>query len=152
MDRNTSRQEASVRDFLDVVFRRKRIILSILALSILFVIFLDTRKPEVWESTSRVLVRRGEQASVLSQSIRTLGWEEEVASEIQVILSDDVFKRARILFADSARARGLAPDVKFNPGGARADVMGESNVFVIGYVDARMEVCQIGCDAVTLAF
>jgi uncharacterized protein involved in exopolysaccharide biosynthesis len=152
MDRGASRQETSVRDFLNVVFRRKRIILSIFVLSIVFVIVLDARRPEVWESNSRVLVRRGEQASVLSQNIRTLGWEEEVASEIQVILSDDVFKRARVLFADSARARGLGPDVVFNAGGARADVIGESNVFVIGYVDARQEVCQIGCDAVTLAF
>ncbi len=151
-DRAQTRQETSIRDFLDVVFRRKRIILSILILSIVFVVFLDSRKPEVWESSSRVLVRRGEQSSVLSQNIRTLGWEEEVASEIQVILSDDVFKRARVIFADSAQAHGLSADVAFNPGGARADVIGESNVFVIGYVDARREVCQLGCDAVTLAF
>ncbi len=152
MDRGASRQETSLRDFLDVVFRRKRIILSILVLSIVLVVFLDSRKPEVWESNARVLVRRGEQASVLSQNIRTLGWEEEVASEIQVILSDDVFKRARVIFADSARARGLGQEVVFNAGGARADVMGESNVFVMGYVDARKDVCPIGCDAVTLAF
>lgn len=151
-ERNETRQEASVRDFLDVVFRRKRMIVSIFVLSIVIVIFLDSRKPEVWESSSRVLVRRGEQASVLSQNIRTLGWEEEVASEIQIILSDDVFERAKRAFADSARARGLPADVVFNPGGARADVMGESNVFVIGYMDARKELCQIGCDAVTLSF
>ena len=151
MDDRTTRQETSVRDFLDVVFRRKGIIVSILVLSVVLVIFLDSRKPEVWESNSRVLVRRGEQSTLLNQNIRTLGWEEEVASEIQVILSDDVFKRARVIFADSARAQGLE-GVAFNPGGARADVIGESNVFVIGYVDARKEVCRLGCDAVTLAF
>ncbi len=151
MDDRATRQETSVRDFLDVVFRRKGIIVSILVLSVVLVVFLDSRKPEVWESNSRVLVRRGEQSSVLNQNIRTLGWEEEVASEIQVILSDDVFKRARVIFADSARAQGLE-GVAFNPGGARADVIGESNVFVIGYVDARKEVCRLGCDAVTLAF
>ena len=151
MDDRATRQETSVRDFLDVVFRRKGIIVSILVLSVVLVVFLDSRKPEVWESNSRVLVRRGEQSSVLNQNIRTLGWEEEVASEIQVILSDDVFKRARVIFADSARAQGLE-GVAFNPGGARADVLGESNVFVIGYVDANKEVCRLGCDAVTLAF
>lgn len=151
MDDRATRQETSLRDFLDVVFRRKRIIASIFVLSIALVVFLDSRRPEVWESNARVLVRRGEQSSVLNQNIRTLGWEEEVASEIQVILSDDVFKRARLIFADSARAHGLE-DVAFNAGGARADVMGESNVFVIGYVDARKELCRIGCDAVTLAF
>jgi uncharacterized protein involved in exopolysaccharide biosynthesis len=151
-DHNQTRQETSLRDFLDVVFRRKRIILSIFVLSVVFVVFLDSRKPEVWESSSRVLVRRGEQSNILSQNIRTLGWEEEVASEIQIILSDDVFKRAKVIFADSARSHGLPEEVAFNPGGARADVMGESNVFVIGYVDARKELCRIGCDAVTLAF
>ncbi len=152
MDDRVTRQETSLRDFLDVVFRRKRIIASIFVLSIALVVSLDSRKPEVWESSSRVLVRRGEQSSVLNQNIRTLGWEEEVASEIQVILSDDVFRRARVIFADSARAHGLPDNATFNPGGARADVMGESNVFVIGYVDARRELCQVGCDAVTLAF
>src|SRR6188474_1529304 len=124
MDDRSTRQETSVRDFLDVVFRRKGIIASILVLSVVLVVFLDSRKPEVWESNSRVLVRRGEQSSVLNQNIRTLGWEEEVASEIQVILSDDVFKRARVIFADSAAAQGLQ-DASFNPGGARADVIGE---------------------------
>jgi uncharacterized protein involved in exopolysaccharide biosynthesis len=150
-ERNETRQETSLRDFVEVVFRRKLILISIFLLSIVLVVFLDSRKPEVWESTSRVLVRRGEQSSVLSQNIRTLSWEEEVASEIQVILSDDVFDRAKVIFADSARARGLH-DATFNPGGARADVIGESNVLVIGYVDVRREVCQIGCNAVTVAF
>ena len=60
-----------------------------------------------------------------------------MASEIQIILSDDVFRRARVIFADSVRAQGLPADVAFSAGSARADVMGESNVFVIGYVDAR---------------
>lgn len=151
-DRNETRQETSLRDFLDVVFRRKRIIVAIFLLSIALVVFMDARKPEVWESSSRVLVRRGEQASVLNQNIRTLGWEEEVASEIQIILSDEVFQRAKVLFADSAQARGLPADVKFNPGSARAEVIGESNVFVIGYIDPRRELCQIGCDAVTVSF
>jgi uncharacterized protein involved in exopolysaccharide biosynthesis len=150
-ERNETRQETSLRDFLEVVFRRKLILISIFLLSIVLVVFLDSRKPEVWESTSRVLVRRGEQSSVLSQNIRTLSWEEEVASEIQVILSDDVFDRAKVIFADTAQARGLQ-DARFNPGGARADVIGESNVLVIGYVDVRQEMCQLGCDAVTLAF
>ena len=66
MDDRSTRQETSVRDFLDVVFRRKGIIASILVLSVVLVVFLDSRKPEVWESNSRVLVRRGEQSSVLN--------------------------------------------------------------------------------------
>jgi len=152
MDSKHGQKETSLRDFLDVVFRRKWIILSVFGLAVIMVAVLDAKRPDVWESTSRVLVRRGEQGSLLSPAVRTLGWAEEVASEIQVILSDDVFVRARQVFEDSARAHGISPDIVFNEGSVRADVIGESNVFVIGYVDTRREVCQVGCDAVTIAF
>lgn len=151
-DKLESRQDTSLRDFLDVVFRRKWVIVSVFGLATLLVVILDAQRPDLWESSSRVLVRRGEQTSLLSQSIRTLGWAEEVASEIQVILSDDVFSRAREAFADSVKVNHLPADWKFNPGSVRADVMGESNVFVISYADTRRDVCKLGCDVVTLAF
>ena len=146
------KQETTLRDFLDVVFRRKWVVLSVFALATVLVVVLDARRPDLWESSSRVLVRRGEQSSLLSPNVRTLGWAEEVASEIQVILSDDVFNLARQSFADSVKARGLPADWAFTPGSVRADVLGESNVFVIGYANTRREICELGCDAVTLAF
>jgi uncharacterized protein involved in exopolysaccharide biosynthesis len=147
-----TRQETSLRDFLDVLFRRKWVVISIFLAATLLVLAIDARRPDSWVSTSRVLVRRGEQQSLLAPQVRTLGWAEEVASEIQVILSDEVFGRARELFADSVRVSGLPADWTFNPGSVRADVIGESNVFTISYVDARKEVCQLGCDVVTNAF
>ena len=147
-----SRRETSLRDFLDVVFRRKWVILSIVLATTVLVFILDARRPDSWESTSRILVARGEQKSLLSPQIRTLGWEEDVASVIQMILSEDVFNRARVVFADSAQARNLPPDWKFNPGSVRAAVIGESNVFTISYADVRPGICQVGCIAATQAF
>jgi uncharacterized protein involved in exopolysaccharide biosynthesis len=147
-----SRQETSLRDFLDVVFRRKWIIVSILLLTTALVLVIDARQPQSWASTSRVLIRRGEQPTLLSQQVRTLGWEEEVASLLQVILSDEVFARARVHFADSVRANNLPADWVFNPGSVRADVIGESNVFAITYADARRDVVRLGCETVTIAF
>jgi uncharacterized protein involved in exopolysaccharide biosynthesis len=111
-----AKQETSLRDFLDVLFRRKWLIISIVVLATVLVVFLNERQPALWESSSRVLVRRGEQGSVLSGQVRYLGWEEEVSSEIQVILSEDVFNRARQIFADSAQAKGLPKEWAFNPG------------------------------------
>jgi uncharacterized protein involved in exopolysaccharide biosynthesis len=74
MDERQTRQETSLRDFLDVVFRRKRIILSIFVLSILFVVFMDARKPEVWESSARVLApRRAVERAVAEHSHPGLG-------------------------------------------------------------------------------
>ncbi len=151
-DKLQNRQETSLRDFLDVVFRRKWVILSVFAFASVLVVILDARRPALWESSSRVLVRRGEQTSLLSPAIRTLGWAEEVASEIQVILSDDVFSRARVAFADSVKDRGLPADWTFNAVAVRADVIGESNAFVISYADVRREVCTLGCNVVTQAF
>jgi uncharacterized protein involved in exopolysaccharide biosynthesis len=147
-----AKQETSLRDFLDVLFRRKWLIISIVVLATVLVVFLNERQPALWESSSRVLVRRGEQGSVLSGQVRYLGWEEEVSSEIQVILSEDVFNRARQIFADSAQAKGLPKEWAFNPGLVRADVMGESNAFVIRYSDTNPDVCQLGCQSVTLGY
>ncbi|HEX5133633.1 MAG TPA: Wzz/FepE/Etk N-terminal domain-containing protein [Candidatus Krumholzibacteria bacterium] len=147
-----TRQETSLRDFLDVLFRRKWLILSILVLATAFVVILNARQPHIWESSSRVLVRRGEQQSVLSGNVRYLGWEEEVASEIQVILSEDVFSRARAMFADSVAARHLPAGLSFNPGLVRAEVVGESNAFVIRYSDTNPATPQLGCEVVTRAY
>ncbi len=149
---NATRQETSLRDFLDVLFRRKWIIISIVVLASGLVAVLNARQPHVWESSSRVLVRRGEQPSVLNTNVRYVGWEEEVASEIQVILSEDVFSRARDVFADSVRMNGYPAGWTFNAGAVRAEVIGESNAFVIRYTDVDPAVVQLGCQAVTIGY
>jgi len=146
------RAETSLRDFLDVLFRRKWIILSIFGLSTALVFILNARQPTIWESFSRVLVRRGEQQSELSGVVRYLGWEEEVASEIQVILSEDVFRRAQKLFADSVAVNRLPATWTYTPGLVRADVVGESNAFLIRYTDRDRDICRLGCEVTTLAY
>jgi uncharacterized protein involved in exopolysaccharide biosynthesis len=147
-----TRRETSLRDFLDVVFRRKWVILSILMATTALVFILDAQRPDAWESTSRVLVERGEQSTLLNTQIRTLGWEEDVASVIQMILSEEVFNRAKAAFADSVKAKNLPPDWAFNPGSMRASVIGESNVFAISYADVRKDICQLACNVGTEAF
>jgi uncharacterized protein involved in exopolysaccharide biosynthesis len=147
-----TRQQTTLRDFLNVVFRRKWLILSIIGLVTVVVFYLNTRKPLVYESVSRILVRRGEQSDVITGSVRYLGWAEEVSSQIQVILSDDVFAEASRMFADSVEAHGLPKEWRFLPGSVRADVVGESNAFVISYVNTNPGVCRLGCEVMTIAF
>jgi len=146
------RQETTLRDFLNVVFKRKWVILSVVGLATFLVYFLNARRPNLYESASKVMIRRGEQTSVLTGYVRYLGWEEEVSSHIQVILSEAVFHRASQLFADSVRTRGYPAEWVFNSGEVRADVIGESNAFYISYVDLNPAVCQLGCEVMTLAF
>jgi uncharacterized protein involved in exopolysaccharide biosynthesis len=145
------RQETTLRDFVNVLFRRKWVILSVVALATVSVFYLSSRAPEFWESSSRILVQRGE-SDFVSGNVRYLSWAEEVSSQIEVILSEAVFGRAREIFADSLAARDLPADLQFQPGHARADVRGESNVFIISYIDLNSTVAQLGCNAMTLSF
>jgi uncharacterized protein involved in exopolysaccharide biosynthesis len=147
-----AKQETTLRDFLNVVFRRKWIIVGVVALASVLVFYLNARQPVVFESNARILVKRGEESNVLTGSVRYLGWAEEVSSQIEVILSEEVFSGARKIFQDSVRARGLPPHWFFAPGAVRADVVGESNVFLIRYSSFDPGVCKLGCQAMTLSF
>lgn len=151
-DKIDIRQETTLRDFLNVIFRRKWIIISVVAFATVTVFYLNARQPAFWESSSRMLVRRGEQVNILTGAVRYLSWEEEVSSQIEVILSETVFSRATEIFLDSLAARGLPEQWRFVPGFVRADVVGESNVFVIRCTDLNPQVAVLGCQAMTMSF
>ena len=147
-----TKQEATLRDFLDVIFRRKWLIIGIVLLTTVIVAYLKVSKPQVYASGARILVQRGERSDVFSARPQLLSWTEEVSSQIQVILSEAVFERARQVFADSLAARGMTGQLKFNSGAVRADVVGESNVFSIRYVATAPLEARLGCQSVTLAY
>jgi uncharacterized protein involved in exopolysaccharide biosynthesis len=84
--------------------------------------------------------------------VRYLTWEEEVSSQIEVILSESVFAGANQFFVDSLAAHGMPDYLVFDPGQVRADVVGESNVFAIRYTDLNPQVAQLGCQSTTLSF
>lgn len=146
------RQETTIRDFLNVVFRRKWMILSIVALTTVIIVYLKASQPQLYASSSRILVRRGERVDVFSSRSTFLSWAEEVSSQIEVILSDAVFKRAKVIFADSLEARGMEGKLAFSGGKVRADVVGESSVFSIRYLAADPLEAQLGCEAMTMAY
>jgi uncharacterized protein involved in exopolysaccharide biosynthesis len=147
-----TRQETSLRDFLDVAFRRKWVIISMVIATTLLVFALDARRPDMWESTSRVLVKRGKQQSILTTNVYVLPWAEDVASVVQLILSEDVFAKARVAFADSISTGRYPKDWTFNAGSVHSGVIGESNVFTISYSDPRPGICRLGCNVATAAF
>jgi uncharacterized protein involved in exopolysaccharide biosynthesis len=149
-DFQEQRRETTIRDFLNVVFRRKWMILSIVATATAVVVFLNARQPIQYASSSRVLVKRGQRSDVISGRVLYLSWEEEISSQLEIILSEAVFSEARKILADSLRARGI--EATFNPGEVRADVIGESNVITISYADLNPVVARLGCAAVTEAY
>ncbi len=149
---NRTRYETSLRDFLNVVFKRKWVVLGVVGLATFLVYYLNARRPTVYQSSSKILVRRGEQTNAITGYVRYGTWEEEVASQLQVILSEAVFSRAEKMFEDSVRVHGYPSHWRFNRGAVRADVIGESNAFYISYMDLEPGVCRLGCEVMTLAF
>ena len=147
-----TKQETTLRDFLNVVFRWKYLILSILFLTTFVIVVLRATKPVTYASSARIIVERGERPSVFTTNPRYLDWSEEMSSQLEVVLSEAVFSEARKVFADSLNARGLDGSRSFHGGAVRADVAGESNVIVIIYSGLDPVECELGCAAVTHAY
>ncbi|MBI4721138.1 MAG: hypothetical protein HY770_07975 [Chitinivibrionia bacterium] len=146
------KEETTIRDFLNVVFKRKAMILAIVIVATVVVAYLNARQPTVYQSRSRVLIKRGELANLFTGAVRYLPWEEEVSSLLELILSEEVFARARSVLADSSRVWGEDHAARFRGGSAIAEVIGESNVFTIGYTDSDPLFARRACDAVTKSF
>ncbi len=146
------KHEPTTRDFLNVVFRWKFLILAVVFLTTFFIVFVRASKPKTFSSSSRVLLERGERPSVYAPNPRYPDWAEEMSSQLEVILSEAVFSHARKMFADSLATRGLRGTRAFNAGAVRADVVGESNVIAITYSSRDPVESELGCAAVTQAY
>lgn len=95
METFEAKKESTVKDFLEVIFRRKWIILGIVLVSTAIVVILNMRKPAEYESTAKVLIKRGEAPGVFDRNVRTLNWEEEIASQIEMVKSQTVVSSAQ---------------------------------------------------------
>jgi uncharacterized protein involved in exopolysaccharide biosynthesis len=98
-----------------------------------------------------VLYKRGEQTSVLEPDRRLMGdWEQELASEVELVKSVPVLEEARALLEREARPQG--PALKLEAGRVDVEVMGKSNVIAIGYHHGEPEAARRACDAVIRAY
>lgn len=151
-DSGDRRHDATLRDFLNVVFRWKYLILLIFLGTTFAMIFARASKPTTYVASARLLVERGERPSVFATTPRYLNWAEEMSSQLEVVLSEAVFSGARRIFADSLQARGIPGSRTFNAGSVRAEVVGESNVIVIAYSGLDPLTCELGCAAMTESY
>ena len=142
-------RQATAREFLAVVFRRKWLILGLFAVTTATVLGIALSTETMYQSAARVLVRRGERESVLNASRRIVSdWEQELGSEIEIVKSWPVLQRARALLL--AEAGADAP--KLDAGSVDVEVLGKSNVVALGYLDRDPEVAQRVCDAVMRSY
>ncbi|MDZ7859860.1 MAG: hypothetical protein U5O15_04200 [Candidatus Krumholzibacteriota bacterium] len=145
------KNESTVKDFLEVIFRRKWVIIGIVLFSLVMVIFLNMREPALYESLSTMLVKRGQPEGVFNQYVRTMPWEEEIASQIEMVKSQIVIESAQEKLPE------LLPDhysssTRLSPANAEAGVVSTSNVIWVKYVSSDPALCEAAVNAITKAY
>src|SRR5438045_1570300 len=147
----TMARQATAREFLAVLFRRKWIILGLFLITTATVVTVALTTPTFFISSGRILVKRGERQSVLRADRQIFSdWEQELGSEMQIIKSVPVVKRARELLLEEAKQTKQL--VKLNPASIDVEVMGKSNVIAVGYSALDPTVAQTACRAVMEAY
>jgi uncharacterized protein involved in exopolysaccharide biosynthesis len=144
-------RQASAREFLAIVFRRKWIILGLFLVTTATVLAVALSTPISYVSSGRILVKRGERQSVLRPDRQIFSdWEQDLGSEMQIMKSQPVIHRAADLVAERSKHEHV--DVKFDPARIDLEVVGKSNVIAMGYNDLDPTAAQIGCKALMDAY
>jgi succinoglycan biosynthesis transport protein ExoP len=144
-------RQATAREFLAVMFRRKWIILGLFLITTATVITVALTTPTSYQSAGRILIKRGERQSVLRADRQIFGdWEQDLASEMQVMKSQPVVERARDLVAEQAKHEHTA--YKFEPKRIDVEVVGKSDVIALGYTDLDPSTAQIACRSLMQAY
>ena len=144
-------RQATAREFLAVLFRRKWIILGLFLVTTATVMVVALTTPTYYQSQGRILVKRGERQSVLRPDRQIFSdWEQELGSEMQVLRSVPVVTRAREMV--DAESKRIGQPLEFDAGDIDVEVMGKSNVIAVGYVSLDPTLSQIACRAVMDAY
>jgi uncharacterized protein involved in exopolysaccharide biosynthesis len=145
-------QQATMREFFAVVFRRRWLIVGLFLAVTATVLVIAFSSPTRYLSSGRVLVTRGERESALTGRIQILNdWEQDLAGEVAKVRSASVLQRAREILEQRAKAaHRQAPPL--NIVGVEVDVLGKSNVLAIGYSDLDRAVAQEVCDALITSY
>jgi uncharacterized protein involved in exopolysaccharide biosynthesis len=151
METFEAKKESTVKDFLEVIFRRKWIILGIVLISTAMVVILNLRKPAEYESTAKVLIKRGEAPGVFDRGVRTLDWEEEIASQIEMVKSQTVVSSAQRIVSQFY-PKGYATNRKILLAKVNCGVVTTSNVIWVTYGSDDPVFVEAAVNAIVTAY
>jgi uncharacterized protein involved in exopolysaccharide biosynthesis len=144
-------KESTVKDFIEVIFRRKWIIAGIVMFATVTVVIMNMREPAVFESASTVLLKRTQPQSVFATYSRSLPWEEDMASQIELAKSEMILNEAQ-----KNLHRYLPDDYdktpRIRPGSVSSGVVSTSNVIWIRYTSGDPVLCEAAVEAITNTF
>ncbi len=139
------------RDFLAVLFRRRWIIVTIFFVTTLTVVGINITQPLFYESTGKVIVKRGVRDNLIQNGVRMLTWNEELASEVEVVKSNTVLQRVQAI-VDEERAAAHRPKLRLDGTKVAATVLGESNVLAMSYESRDPAAAQEVTDALIQSY
>ena len=151
MDTVEVKRESTVKDFIEVIFRRKWIILGIVLISTAIVVILNMRKPAEYESAAKVLIKRGEATGVFDRNVRTLNWEEEIASQIEMVKSQTVVSSAQMIVS-KFYPKGYTTDRKILLEKVNSGVITTSNVIWVTYGSDDPVFVEAAVNAIVTAY
>ncbi len=151
-DRHLERHEATLRDYLGIMFRQKWVILTVLAIPTIIVLVQTVGSRTLYKSTATVLLRRGQQESAIVPYVVVLPWEEQVSSEEQTATSAVVIGAAQEIVNEWQADVPEEDRIRIRASSAEAGIVGESNVLAISYVDHEREVAKTVAGALTQAY
>lgn len=145
-------RQATLREFVAVLFRRRALVLGLFVVVTATVLALTLSAPVTYTSAGRVLIYRGERQSALNSNRMFYGeWESELGSEVARARSAAVIERTREVLRQRAQKAGK-PVPTLDPTAIDVEVMGRSDVLGIAYSDRHPEVAHDMCDAVITAY
>jgi uncharacterized protein involved in exopolysaccharide biosynthesis len=145
------KKESTVKDFLEIIFRRKWIILGIVLASTAIVVILNMRKPAEYESSAKVLIKRGEAPGVFDRGVRTLNWEEEITSQIEMVKSQTVVSNAQLIVSQFY-PKGYTTDRKIRLAKVNSGVVTTSNVIWVTYASDDPVFVEAAVNAIVTAY
>ncbi|UCF79331.1 MAG: hypothetical protein JSW03_03535 [Candidatus Eiseniibacteriota bacterium] len=146
------RHEATLRDYLGIMFRQKWVILTILAIPTIIVLVQTVGSKTLYKSTSTVLIRRGQKESAIVPYVTVLPWEEQVSSEEQTATSVVVITKAQEILDERQSDVPENERILIRGSSVEAGIVGESNVLAISYVSHDRHVAKTVTQAVTDAY
>jgi succinoglycan biosynthesis transport protein ExoP len=146
------RHEATLRDYLGIVFRQKWVILSLVAIPTIVVLLQTIGSQVMFKSTSTVLLRRGQRESAIVPYVTVLPWEEQVSSEEQTATSVVVITKAQEILDEWQSDLPEEQRTAIRGSSVEAGIVGESNVLAISYVDHKPAVAKQVTQALTEAY
>jgi uncharacterized protein involved in exopolysaccharide biosynthesis len=153
MEAIEDRRETSMRDYLAVIFRRKGVALGVFLASLGVVALLQLSSPPVFESTSQVLVSRGQPESAYNPAVRVaLSWEEELNSEIETARSAHIVQMAQKILDDGKIRDARGEKIQIDPGQITTSTISKSSVIYIKYRSPEKLAAQEGTRALTQAY